>query len=529
MRYDFIISVTLFIIASFLFVGAIYLFTRKEQLSGLKLTGLFVLANAFYAAFYAAFIINDYEVDKLLFNKFQHLAIPYFGVLWFIISLRLLNRQRKIKGSFYLFVFSIPFIVMLANLLYVSNGEWYQTLYYVSHVFRPFNGIHYEGFNVIIYQKGIFYYIQASYNALLLVLSTLNFYKSYRGSAFLAKNRSFILLLVSFIGFLLIAFQLLSNQSSALDSTPYLISVFSFILFFALFNYELFDLVPKAYQLVYEKSLSPIVILDETYTMVSMNEQAKKIFVNQKNHPHGLRLGDLCGSSEPIIDDLFNNLHHEISMTVEGVERFYSLELQILPGAYLNKKSKGYCVIFYDITQQKEELSKMEKMASYDGLTNIYNRRYFYQLATEAFDLAQIEHKNIVTVMFDLDDFKIVNDIYGHQAGDYVLEEMASLLSKMFGSEGIFARYGGEEFIYMQTGVSINDIKTKIQDICNALSNHAFVYNHRKMKVTASFGVSGTKTVIEKALDTYIKEADDMLYCAKRNGKNQALFSKDLE
>ena len=214
---------------------------------------------------------------------------------------------------------------------------------------------------------------------------------------------------------------------------------------------------------------------------------------------------------------------------VDGKTRYYSLELQTLSSSLLHKNSKGYCVIFYDITHQKEEFARMEKMASYDGLTNIYNRRYFYQLATEAFDLAQIEHKNMVTVMFDLDDFKIVNDIYGHQAGDYVLEEMGMILSQMFGNEGVFARYGGEEFIFMQTGISVEDIKTKIQNICKALANHAFVYNNRKMKITASFGVSGTKTIIEKAMDTYIKEADDMLYRAKRNGKNQVFFSKDLE
>ena len=529
MRFDFFIAVSLFIIASFLVVGAIYLFTRKEQLSGLKLTGIFVMANAIYAGFYAGFIINDYEVYKLLFNKIQHLAIPYFSTIWFLISLRLLNRQRKIKIPFYLLIFLVPFIAMVSNFLYVSDGEWYQTLYYTSHVIRAFDGVHYEGFNVIIYQKGILYFIQSAYSSSLLIFSTYNFYHSYRKSVFLAKNRSLILFMISLLGFVLVALQLVNVESSALDSTPYLISLFSFILFFALFHYELFDLVPKAYQLVYEKSLSPIVILDESFTLVSMNEQANKIFVNQKNYPHGLKLGDLCGSSDPICSELINNKHHEVSINVEGEARYYSLELQILTGAFFQKNSKGYCVIFYDITQQKEELSKMEMMASYDGLTNIYNRRYFYRLATEAFDLAQIEHMNVITVMFDLDDFKIVNDIYGHQAGDYVLEEMAKILTDMFGDEGIFARYGGEEFIFMQTGVSIELIKDKIYNICTALSNHPFVYNNRKMKVTASFGVSGTKKLIEKALDTYIKEADDMLYCAKRNGKNQVFFSKDLE
>lgn len=529
MRYDFLIAVSLFIIASFLFVGAVFLFTRKEQLSGLRLTGIFVLANAIYAAFYAAFIINDYEINKLLFNKVQHLAIPFFGILWLLISIRLLNRQKKIKPWFYLLILLIPVFIMISNFLYVNNGEWYQTLYYTSHIIKPYDGVHYEGFNVIIYQKGIFYYIQTSFNSLLLFLASYNFYRSYRDSVFLAKNRSLILFLITFLGFVLVALQVIRRDSSALDSTPYLISVFSFILFFALFNYELFDLVPKAYRMVYEKSLSPIVILDESFTTVSMNEQARKIFVNQRNYPHELKLGNLCGSDEPICDELLNTKHLDTSIEIDGKTRYFSLELQILSSTLLHNISKGYCVIFYDTTHQKEEFNKMEKMASYDGLTNIYNRRHFYQLATEAFDLAQIEHKNMITVMFDLDDFKIINDIYGHQAGDFVLEEMAKLLSQMFGNEGIFARYGGEEFIYMQTGLSIEDMKVKILNICKTLSSHAFIYNNRKMKITASFGVSGTKTVIEKAMDTYIKEADDMLYCAKRNGKNQVFFSKDLE
>ena len=295
MRYDFLIAVSLFIIASFLFVGAVYLFTRKEQLSGLRLTGIFVMANAVYAAFYASFIINDYEIYKLLFNKIQHLAIPFLGALWFLISIRLLNRQKKIEPWFYSLILLLPVLVMVSNLLYVPNGEWYQTLYYTSHIMAPYNALHYEGFNVITYQKGILYYVQSGYNSILLIIATYNFYKSYRKSVFLAKNRSLILLLISFLGFVLLALQLIKSKTSALDSTPYLISVFSFILFFALFHYELFELVPKGYQMVYEKSLSPIVILDDNFLMISMNEQAKKIFVNQRNYPHGLKLGNLCG------------------------------------------------------------------------------------------------------------------------------------------------------------------------------------------------------------------------------------------
>jgi len=529
MRYDFVIAVSLFIIAAFLFVGAIYLFTRREQLSGLKLTGIFVLANAIYAAFYAGFVINDFEIQKLWFNHIQHLSIPYLTTLWFLISLRLLNRQRKIKISFYILLFFIPFLTMLTNFLYVSNGHWYQTLYYSSHIMSAYHGIHWEGFNFIVYDKAIMYYIQAGFNVCVLALTTVNFYISYRKSIFLAKSRSFILFIISFIGFGLIATQFISSKSSPIDSTPFFTSIFAFVLFFALFHYELFDLVPKAYQLIYEKSISPIVILDEAFTLVSMNEKAQELFINQKEYPHGLKLGDLCGMDKSVCEELLKNHHHEISFSFNEITKYYSVELQVLTNSYIGKIFNGYCAIFYDTTLQKEEFIKMEHMASYDGLTNIYNRRYFYKLATEAFDLAQIEHQNLVIVMFDLDDFKIVNDIYGHQAGDYVLEEMTLIVSKKLNSDGIFARYGGEEFVYMQTNVKIHEIKKKITDICETLSNHSFVYDKRKMKVTASFGLSGTKKIIGKSLDTYIKEADDMLYCAKGNGKNQVFFTKDIE
>jgi len=528
MRFDFIYAVLLFIVASFLLVGALYLLLRRERLSGLILTGIFVLANAVFAAFYAGFILNDYENIKLFMNHAQHLAIPYLAVLWFFISLKLINRQKRFKWYFVVLLLFIPFITMLANFLYVKNGEWYQTLYYTTHsIYNP-QLAPLQGFNIIIFDKGPIYYVQMAYNFGLLGLSVFNFYGSFRKSVFLAKTRSLVLLMVSFIGFLLIGLSVTRVESSPIDTTPIFTSIFAFVLFFALFHYELFDLVPKAYQLIFQQAHNPIFILDERFTVVNMNEKAFDFFGYKFVVPPNLTLAHLCKSGDVLYDELKSNTQKEISFMDNGSEVIFSVELLTLHNKYMGKVNNGYCAVFIDITHQKDELRKVEKLASYDALTDIYNRRHFYQLSTEAFDLAKIEGHSLYMTMFDLDDFKIVNDVYGHQAGDYVLSEMTSLFKKHIGENDIFARYGGEEFILMRTNVSLAKTKDLIRQLCDVLAKHPFVFNDRKIKITASFGVSGSIKHIDKSFEAYIKEADDMLYCAKGNGKNQVFFTNNL-
>ncbi len=528
MRFDFIYAVLLFVIASFLLVGAIYLFSRRERLSGLILTGIFVLANAIFAAFYAGFILNDYENLKLLMNHVQHLAVPYLTVLWFFISLKLLDREKRLKWYFVLLLLLIPFVTMISNFLYVKDGEWYQTLYYSTHwIYNP-QMLPLQGFNIIIYAKGPLYYVHMAYNFVILGLSTLNFYLSFKRSVFLAKTRSLILLMVTFIGFLLIGLSVSSGESSPIDTTPILTSFFAFVLFFALFHYELFDLVPKAYQLIFQQAHNPIFILDERFTVVNMNEKAFDFFNYKEIVPPNLTLADLCKSGDALYDELKSNTQKEISYYDNGTEYTFSVELLTLHNKYMGKINNGYCAVFVDITHQKDELRKVERLASFDSLTDIYNRRHFYQMATAAFDLAKIEGHSLYMTMFDLDDFKIVNDIYGHQAGDYVLSEMALLFKKYLGANDIFARYGGEEFIIMRTNVTLAKTKELIRQLCESLSKHPFVFGERKIKITASFGVSGSIKQIDKSFETYIKEADDMLYCAKGNGKNQVFFTSNL-
>jgi diguanylate cyclase (GGDEF)-like protein len=130
-------------------------------------------------------------------------------------------------------------------------------------------------------------------------------------------------------------------------------------------------------------------------------------------------------------------------------------------------------------------------------------------------------HMPISVIMFDLDDFKEANDIYGHQAGDAILETMAAAMKKVLSDTDIFARYGGEEFIIFRKNKTLSDSASLAQNLCSLLAGMEFIHQKRKMKVTASFGVSGTEKTITKSLEQTIKDADVALYHAKKLGKNQ--------
>jgi diguanylate cyclase (GGDEF)-like protein len=123
---------------------------------------------------------------------------------------------------------------------------------------------------------------------------------------------------------------------------------------------------------------------------------------------------------------------------------------------------------------------------------------------------------------FDIDFFKKVNDTYGHDAGDIVLKTFAQLLKKSLRKTDIIARYGGEEFIVLSIIKDEAHLPLFLSRLKKIVNENKFIYKEHKLKVTFSSGV-----VIRSKYDSFedaIKKSDDLLYEAKRNGRNQIRF-----
>ncbi len=166
-----------------------------------------------------------------------------------------------------------------------------------------------------------------------------------------------------------------------------------------------------------------------------------------------------------------------------------------------------------------ESQKKLKLMASTDHLTGIYNRREFFIQFRGEFNSALRHHDIFTLFMVDLDDFKLVNDTYGHDAGDLVLIKVVQLIRHNLRINDLFARYGGEEFVGVLLRSDNEGASRKLNKIIENVSKIR-IPAYPKIKITISIGSCSYNDGFEN-IETMIKRADIELYKAKKNGKNQ--------
>lgn len=168
----------------------------------------------------------------------------------------------------------------------------------------------------------------------------------------------------------------------------------------------------------------------------------------------------------------------------------------------------------------EEELKRvnaiLENQATTDSLTGICNRRNFLELLQSKIQEAKRYGMPLALIFFDIDHFKQVNDTYGHEAGDTVLQELVRIVTDMIRQTDIFARFGGEEFVIL---IHNNDVKTG-RELAEKIRSHVGEYRFPQMgTVTCSFGVA--QFYPDDTAATFIKRADDAMYAAKQAGRNR--------
>jgi diguanylate cyclase (GGDEF)-like protein len=166
---------------------------------------------------------------------------------------------------------------------------------------------------------------------------------------------------------------------------------------------------------------------------------------------------------------------------------------------------------------------QMYESALRDGLTKIFNKKYFLDRLESEFAYAVRHRTPLSLVMFDIDHFKKINDTHGHLAGDYALSTLAKVVQDTIRQEDVFARYGGEEFAVICRGIDLAGALAFGERIRRCVDGQAFVYNETDIKVTVSVGVAAVPEVGMKEPQELVGSADDALYQAKRQGRNRVI------
>ncbi|MBZ0221289.1 MAG: diguanylate cyclase [Candidatus Methylomirabilis sp.] len=171
---------------------------------------------------------------------------------------------------------------------------------------------------------------------------------------------------------------------------------------------------------------------------------------------------------------------------------------------------------------------KIEKLSMTDPLTGVFNRRRFGELLKEQFKAASRYKYETGLLMMDVDNFKYINDTFGHQQGDLILSEIGRLLRENTRSTDVLARYGGEEFVCLVTHTGKEGLLALAEKIRKTVEMHRFP-GLRDWQVTMSVGAALFPSDVVRCEVDLVKAADENLYFAKRNGKNQVAFEKQSE
>lgn len=260
----------------------------------------------------------------------------------------------------------------------------------------------------------------------------------------------------------------------------------------------------------------------------------------------GDRMGEMFPLKEGLRTSIGRGLQTDVRINDEGISRTHALVEEVDGVYYLCDADSTNGTFANGVKVERQALREGDKIqigassvlkftfhddldedfqrnlyesALRDRLTGIFNRGYFNNRLESDVAFALRHGKPLSLVMFDVDEFKQINDTHGHPVGDEVLRILAERVESTTRSEDIFARYGGEEFALICRDVEAARATRAAERILDTVGKTPFVVEHRSLPVTVSLGVADLTMLINPTADALIEAADAALYVAKRSGR----------
>ncbi|MCC6299627.1 MAG: diguanylate cyclase [Anaerolineales bacterium] len=327
-----------------------------------------------------------------------------------------------------------------------------------------------------------------------------------------------------------------------IDFTPIVFTFTAIVILYNMLSQRWLDIRPIARDTLVDNMEECLIVADNHDRIVDFNASANAFFSQTLEVGHSLEA--LMTRWSPLLKQYQNveQLDAEIE-SEKNPSRFY--ELRVRPIRDRRNELIGRLFLWHNITARKEteralqnanqelqtRINEIEGLQGQlrdqsirDALTGVYNRRYLDETLEREFERAKREDKPLTVAIIDLDDFKSVNDTFGHSVGDLTLQQIAKFFLVYTRKSDIVCRYGGEEFVVVMPGLDSEIALTRAAGWRKAIEELNIESPKGSFQVTVSIGVA-VYPHHAASLEALLRAADDALYSAKRDGKNRVAVS----
>ena len=470
---------------------------------------LYTAATTVYC-FGSAFGLVATSLEQIkLWTVILYVGMPFAPPLGLLFVCKYLGITMSRKST------AVLLTVPIITLVMVATNDWHH-LHYRVYELDPLLGAPYVHLEIGLWYAvhGVFIFGCMFAAFLLLLFRWRETDKSYRLQLIALMVGQLVPIVTAFV-------YLVGLTPPGIDPVPMVLWLSSILYLVSINSSRMFSVVPIAKDTIFNSIDEGVIVLDEANRIIEFNQMSKSMFPQLDKSMFGMDFDklwpELTGDSFPSRSDAAS-FTWEFRSASDSSKRVYQVRTSSL--RHTNNR-KGSLIIFTDVTELQRLQAQLEHQAYYDELTQIYNRRAFFQRGEEELAAAREASEPFALLLFDIDYFKKVNDTYGHAVGDLLLKHVAEICRTQLTDDMLLARYGGEEFVLALMGSAAEEGEAVANRLRRQVEEHPLRTDEGAIAVTISSGVAEAAAGSEESLNQLLNKADQALYVAKGNGRNQ--------
>jgi len=499
------------LLAALVGVGTYLRLADKKRVPGIHAILTLLAAMLFWSgAQFVGSLFTDPGI-KLIAAKFAYFGIVLTPVAWLVFAVGYTSRQLRMSAWALNGICLLPFV----TLVLVVTNEWHQLIWTGARLVTA------DAFVGLEMSYGPWFWVHAAYSYLLTVVATtILAYAIYQTTGEMKPVIAVVLApLVVVLGNLFYISPI--NPVPWFDMTTVAFAAGAMILDVGVLRHGVLDSIPVLRDRVVEQLSDGVVVVDHDGCIIDINASALDILETTRSRLHHTPITEFIRSVP--LASLLGAQRKSLEVTLR--QRAYDVSASQLDST---NPQGDFVLVFRDVTRRRkaeqdlrDAQGELVRLAHTDSLTGLHNRRFFMQRLQEEVERVRRHGNSLSVLLFDLDYFKRINDTYGHDTGDRILQAVADASSEIKRITDVAARIGGEEFALLLPETDADGALQLAHRLRQSIEQIPTTgLTGEDTEVTASVGVA-TVSYIDGAADSVLRLADEALYQAKDAGRNQ--------